>query len=419
MSGHVVPAPAGHSDDRRLERWILERLDSPAVVADEVVVMVSARIGALEPRHAVTQVDALHETQLGEAVQGAVDAGDPDSRAGRAHAVVDLLRRQAAVLACEELDHDAAGAPAPSGLRPHASKGARRPFHRHCDDNDTRSQRRARLELVRHLISLCIALSLAGCGGENEHDPSRTIVAAFYPLAWASEQIAEGSYDVVNLTPAGAEPHDVELSLRDVEVIGDAQLVVYAGGGFQPAVEDAVADRDGSSLDVLEGDRDPHVWLDPVRFASVARDLGTAIDRPAAARDLVAELSRLDEAYSRGLDDCTRRTLVTTHAAFGHLATRYRLRQLSLTGSSPEAEPGPRELERLVEDVRASGATTVFAEPLVSDRLAATVAREAGVDVAVLDPLEGLSQDRLEAGEDYLTVMRESLASLRTALGCR
>jgi len=129
------------------------------------------------------------------------------------------------------------------------------------------------LELVWHLIFLCIALALAGCGGENEHDPSRTIVAAFYPLAWASEQIAEGSYDVVNLTPAGAEPHDVELSLRDVEVIGDAQLVVYAGGGFQPAVEDAVADRDGSSLDVLEGDRDPHVWLDPVRFASVARDL--------------------------------------------------------------------------------------------------------------------------------------------------
>jgi zinc transport system substrate-binding protein len=111
--------------------------------------------------------------------------------------------------------------------------------------------------------------------------------------------------------------------------------------------------------------------------------------------------------------------LVTTHAAFGHLAARYGLTQLALAGLSPESEPGPRELERLVDDVRASGATTVFAEPLVSDRLAETVAREAGVEVATLDPIEGLGEERLAAGEDYLSVMRDNLVALRKALGCR
>ncbi|MBA2424161.1 MAG: zinc ABC transporter substrate-binding protein, partial [Actinobacteria bacterium] len=116
---------------------------------------------------------------------------------------------------------------------------------------------------------------------------------------------------------------------------------------------------------------------------------------------------------------CERRTLVTSHAAFSQLADRYGLTQLSLTGISPEAEPGPRVLEQLIDDVRASGATTVFAEPLVSDRVAQTVAREAGADVAVLDPLEGLSDDRLADGEDYLSVMRTNLAVLREALGCR
>ena len=134
---------------------------------------------------------------------------------------------------------------------------------------------------------------------------------------------------------------------------------------------------------------------------------------------LADELGRLDASYRRGLERCERRTLVTSHAAFGHLAARYGLTQLSLTGTSPEAEPGPRELERLIDDVRASGATTVFAEPLVSDRVAETVAREAGVEVAVLDPLEGLSEERLADGEDYLTVMRANLAALRGALGCR
>jgi len=265
---------------------------------------------------------------------------------------------------------------------------------------------------------LVVVLSLTGCGKEEQR-PSRTVVAAFYPLAWAAGEIGEGGFEVVNLTSAGAEPHDVELSPRDVEAIRDAELVVYAGGGFQPAVEDAVADRDGPALDVLSGDRDPHVWLDPVRFVTIVQKIGEAIRLPAAAEDLASEVTRLDESYRRGLDDCARRTLVTTHAAFGHLSARYGLQQLSLTGSSPEAEPGPRELERLVEGVRASGATTVFAEPLVSDRLASTVAREAGLDVAILDPIEGLSKDRLEAGEDFLSVMRDNLASLRKALGCR
>jgi zinc transport system substrate-binding protein len=95
------------------------------------------------------------------------------------------------------------------------------------------------------------------------------------------------------------------------------------------------------------------------------------------------------------------------------------LTELSLAGRSPEAEPSPRELEMLIDEVRTSGATTVFAEPLVSDAIAATVAREAGVQLALLDPVEGLSEEQLEAGEDYLTVMRSNLAALREALGCR
>jgi len=264
-------------------------------------------------------------------------------------------------------------------------------------------------------------LVLAGCAGDDDDDKStRTLVAAFYPLAWAAERIVGDDIAVVNLTPPGAEPHDVELSPRDVETLHDAEHVVYVGGGFQPAVEDAIDGRDGPSLDVLrEEEQDPHVWLDPVRFADVARSLGRELDRPAAAGALADELARLDASFRSRLAACGRRVLVTTHSAFRHLADRYGLVELALAGSSPEAEPGPRELELLVERVRASGATTVFAEPLVSDRLAETVAREAGVTVATLDPLEGLSEERLDAGEDYLTVMRDNLAALRTALECR
>jgi zinc transport system substrate-binding protein len=278
------------------------------------------------------------------------------------------------------------------------------------------------LALVRSLATVVAAIVLAGCGADAEQAPHvpRDVVASFYPLAWAAERVEPGVFDdVVNLTPPGVEPHDLEFSPSDVETIREAELVVYLGGGFQPALEDALESREGRSLDLLRPGEDPHIWLDPIRFAQAVERIARGVGGAGSAHDEIRALKRLDADYRRGLASCARRTLVTTHGAFGRLAARYGLTQLSLAGRSPEAEPSPRELETLIEDVRASGATTVFAEPLVSDRVAMTVAREAGATVATLDPIEGLSQDRLDAGENYLTAMRDNLVALREALGCR
>jgi zinc transport system substrate-binding protein len=285
------------------------------------------------------------------------------------------------------------------------------------------------LRIVLILIVLGTAAP-AGCGGEGAggETSGRTVIAAFYPLAFAAARIAEDGDEVVNLTPAGAEPHDVELSARDVERIRAADAVFYVGGGFQPALERALEGRSGEAVDVLDGldllggeeaPVDPHVWLDPLRFARIAAHMGVALGRVEAAGALVAELEALDGELERGLASCERRELATSHAAFGYLAERYRLEQIALSGLSPEVEPSARDLERLVERVRESGATTVFFETLVSPRIAETVAREAGVRTDVLDPLEGLTEEATAAGDDYLSVMRANLQALRRALGCR
>jgi zinc transport system substrate-binding protein len=274
---------------------------------------------------------------------------------------------------------------------------------------------------------LCVgaALVATGCGGDDRSS-GRPVVAAFYPLAYAAEQV--GAKDVVSLTPAGAEPHEFELDARDVERVREASLVVYVGRGFQPAVEEAVAGRDGPSLDVLDelsllsdgnGGVDPHVWLDPTRYASIARAIARARGDLPAADGFAERLRALDEEFRTGLERCRSRRLVTSHAAFAYLADRYGLDQVSLLGPAPDAEPGPQELERLVADVQRSGVTTVFAETLVAPDLAETVAREAGVATAVLDPLEGLPASEIDAGADYFSVMRRNLATLRKALGCR
>jgi zinc transport system substrate-binding protein len=272
------------------------------------------------------------------------------------------------------------------------------------------------------LCAVAGALVTSGCG----ESPGATVVASFYPLAYAADQVAGPAIRVDDLTPPGAEPHDLELTARDVARVRDARLLVYVGRGFQPAVEDALGGRSGPSLDVLDAARpvrsagapDPHVWLDPVRYAAVARAIARALGDPAAADPFVARLQALDADYRRGLARCARRAFVTSHASFGYLATRYGLVQIPLLGLAPEAEPTPRELARLVRVVRESGATTVLTERLASPVLADTVARETDADVAVLDPLEGLTSSELDAGRTYLDVMRENLAVLREALGC-
>ena len=278
------------------------------------------------------------------------------------------------------------------------------------------------------VLILVLVGVLAGCGSSGSASGRKTVVAAFYPVAYAAEQIGGPGYDVVNLTPPGAEPHDLELTPRAVGRIENADVVLYLSHGFQPAVSKAVGQAHGTTVDVLADlplhsatgqeaglTADPHVWLDPVLFEQVATHIGSALHHPVGAFD--ARLRRLDAEYRRGLQHCTRKEIVTSHAAFGYLAQRYGLKQVPITGLTPDSEPSPKQLAAVVRLVRRTHATTVFFETLVSPRLADTVAREVGAHTAVLDPIEGLTPSEQKNGDDYFTLMRKNLANL--ALACR
>ena len=299
--------------------------------------------------------------------------------------------------------------------------------------------------MVSRIVLVWIAVAavalVSGCGSDEPRSGGRSVVAAFYPLAYAAEEVGGESVSVRNLTPPGAEPHDLELTAGDVADVRDADLVLYLGNGFQPALADAVEGRSGPSLDLFtdqtlmegaahhhgaepepedeEPELDPHIWLDPMRYATMARAIARELGTPAAADDLVERLHVLDAELTEGLATCERREIVTSHAAFGYLAERYDLEQIPLTGLTPEAEPSAKQLEELVHEVEEEGATTVFFETLVAPELAETVAREASARTAVLDPLEGLTDERRADGADYFTVMHENLVALRQALGCK
>lgn len=259
--------------------------------------------------------------------------------------------------------------------------------------------------------------------GRGPRGDPETVVAAFYPLAFAAERIAPGA-ELKNLTPPGAEPHDLELTPQDVKDVQAADLVLLMGEGFQPQLESAAGDGDGVArlldtpgLELASGD--PHVWLDPVRFRVVADAIAGRLGDRRAAEELDDELAGLDREFESGLAECKRREIVTGHEAFEYLADRYGLKQVAISGISPEAEPTPSDLERAAGTVRDTGATTVFSETLVSPKLSETVARETGAETAVLNPIEGLTPAERDRDADYFSVMRENLAALREALDCR
>jgi zinc transport system substrate-binding protein len=292
---------------------------------------------------------------------------------------------------------------------------------------------------------LLAAPLLAGCAQSSaSENGALDVVAAFYPLQYVAEQVGGDHVTVTNLVKPGAEPHDLELSPKQVAAITDADLALYLAG-FQPAVDEAVAEHaEDKSLDAAtvqpladgfvpleEGElhedekgKDPHVWLDPTRLAGIADavakklsdvDPDNAADYTANAKTLRGTLETLDGEFKAGLATCQQKTIVVSHNAFGYLARRYGLTQLAITGLTPEDEPSPGRVAEGSKFARSSKVKAIFFETLVSDKVAKTLADEVGAKAEVLDPLEGLEEG---SSDDYVSVMRKNLATLRGALAC-
>lgn len=284
-------------------------------------------------------------------------------------------------------------------------------------------------------LALALAAPLAGCssGGASAE---LQVVTGFYPLQYVAQRVAGTNAEVTNLTRPGVEPHDTELSPRQVADVAQADVVV-AMQGFQPALDEAVANVGGDAAVVDPAAKDfvtanapkvradnPHFWLDPYLMA----DLGDAVAAALAkvdpshrdtytgnAMDVRLDMQKLDLEYGEKLADCDRTTVVVSHDAFGYL-DRYGLEFESIAGLSPDAEPSPRHLAELSDLIRTDKITTVFTERLASPKLAETLAGDLGVRTAVLDPIEGLVDG---SSEDYLSLMRENLAALAQANRCR
>jgi len=319
------------------------------------------------------------------------------------------------------------------------------------------------------LLSASTALLLAGCTSREASlnpDPGSTgtsntssklkVVTTFYPMYEFSKQVAGDLADVTALIPPGVEPHDWEPTAKDIAAVKEADVFVYNGivEGWAPKVlesavnskrivveaSQAVTLMEGTPEDEDEADGghgseaghdhgesalDPHVWLAPALAQKEVAAIQQAFEQADPAHKdtyqrnadaYIKKLQQLDDNFQTKLKAVKRKDFITQHSAFAYMAQAYGLTQVPIAGLSPEEEPSPEKMVGIVGFAQAHNVQTIFFETLADPKIAATIAKEVGAKTAVLNPLEGLTEEEKAQGLDYITIMTKNLEGLEKAL---
>ncbi|MDF2719157.1 MAG: transporter substrate-binding protein [Paenibacillus sp.] len=315
------------------------------------------------------------------------------------------------------------------------------------------------------IVMLVLAAVMTGCGSKSNvtiTDGKVNVVTTFYTLYDFASRIGGDKANVINLVPAGVEPHDWSPKSRDLKNMSKAQLFVYNGAGFEGWVHDFLdslkKDSGVSAIEASQGiellhgaaheddhghdeqkskgkdehrheeddsDVDPHVWVSPKSALKMAENIKNGLVQADAANKsyyeanyetLRKQLSDLDAKFTQSLAKAPKKEIVVSHQAFGYLCRDYGLTQMPIMGLSADSEPTAQDLKEINKFVKENQVKYIFFEELVSDRMAKTLAKDAGIETLVLNPLEGLTQEQAKAGDNYVTVMENNLQNLLKAL---
>ncbi|KOR88625.1 metal ABC transporter solute-binding protein, Zn/Mn family [Paenibacillus solani] len=306
---------------------------------------------------------------------------------------------------------------------------------------------------------LLTVLILSGCGSKSGGgivEGKVNVMTTFYPIYEFTKEIGGDEVNVVNLLPTGVEPHDWTPRSQDIVNTSKSQLFLYNGAGLEGWVPGFLKglDRDtqvkpvevsqGIKLIDATGDdghghgegaehdhdhdthhSDPHTWVSPKSALVMAENIKNSLVEvdpehqdvyEQRYENLKEKLTKLDNDFTSELSKLPKKDIVVSHQAFGYLCRDYGLTQHAIMGLSPDAEPRAQDLVNLTKTVKEKEVKYIFFEELVSDKLAKTLASEAGVETLVLNPVEGLTKEQANSGENYFTLMEKNLQNLTKAL---
>lgn len=296
------------------------------------------------------------------------------------------------------------------------------------------------------VLSLLIAMILliTACGGSKIElsNDKINVVASFYPLYDFAKKIGGDHIHAISATPSGVEPHDWEPKSKDITQILKADLFVYQGAGLEGWVHElmeskksdakVVAVEASSGLELIKaeekdehGEFDPHAWLSPVNAKKMAENIKNGLVKVDAAhqsdyeanfKKLMEQLDQLDKNYKEAISKVNKKDIVVSHKAFAYLCRDYGLTQKAIMGLTPDSEPTAQDMKGINNFIKENNVKYIFFEELVSDKLAKTLANDLKIETMVLNPLEGLTDEQVKNGDDYISIMAKNLQNLVKAL---
>lgn len=322
-----------------------------------------------------------------------------------------------------------------------------------------------KLGLKLSAVLLATSFALAGCtGGKTANTTDKKdgdkikVYASFYPMYDFAKKIGGDKVEVTNLVPAGTEPHDWEPSAKDLAKISESDILVYSGAGMESWIDKVdqvtkdsklVKVEASKGIDLIKsehhhdeedakeedhedaheehdhGEYDPHVWLAPQNAKIQMKNIKDALVKADPTNkdyyeknfDVYSQkIDDLDVKFSTSLKDTKSKNIVVSHEAFAYLCKAYGINQVGIEGLSPDSEPDAARMAEVTKFAKENKIKYIFFEELVSPKVSEAIAKEVGAKTAVLNPLEGLSDDQLKAGEDYFSVMESNLKVLLEAL---
>lgn len=316
--------------------------------------------------------------------------------------------------------------------------------------------------LMMSFVGLTSAWQLSQAKQVEADNSKVKVVTTFYPVYEFTKGVVGNDGDVTMLMKAGTEPHDFEPSTKDVKKIQDSDAFVYMDDNMETWIPEVKKSIKSKNIDYIEGTGDmilaagshgghdhehehkhegedkheneehgedghshafdPHVWLSPYRSITVVENIRDSLSKkyPEKAESFkknadayIAKLKELDSEYAKQLGDAKTKSFVTQHAAFGYLALDYGLNEVPINGVSAGTEPSAKRIGELSKYVKKYDIKYIYFEENASNKVAKTLADEAGVKAVVLSPLESLTQKEIKNGEDYFSVMRENLKALQ------
>lgn len=303
-------------------------------------------------------------------------------------------------------------------------------------------------------LAALLLLFLSGCKGETADNRKEkdiiTVYTTIYPIEDFTKKIGGQHVIVKSIYPAGADAHSFEPTMKTMMEVADSDLFIYNGAGLEAFIDKMKSSMKNEKVTIVEAtknielisgehehsdnhedhqetdhDTDPHVWLDPVYAVSMAENIKNALieEKPDAKAvfeknfDNVKEtLSTIDAELKQTVQSAPRQEILVSHASYGYWEHRYGLKQISITGLSPEHEPSQKQLQSIIETVKKHGISYIIYDQNRLPKVTETIQRETGTAPLTLHNLEYITTEDEKNNKDYFSIMEENISNLKKAL---